>query len=86
MMLNVSPNPSNSTTEVTLSEKADKTKKKDIQEIRIIDKMGTIKQTIRYGKGKQVVLLNVASLPFDIYTILAFDGKVWTAAKFIKNQ
>ena len=86
MLLSVSPNPANSTTEVTLSEKADKTKKKDIQEIRIIDKMGTIKQTIRYGKGKQVVLLNVASLPFDIYTILAFDGKVWTAAKFIKNQ
>lgn len=86
MLLSVSPNPSNSTTEVTLSEKADKTKKKDIQEIRIVDKMGTIKQTIKFGKGKQSVLLNVASLPFDIYTILAFDGKVWTAAKFIKNQ
>lgn len=85
MMLSVSPNPSNSTTEVTLSEKADKTKKKDIQEIRIIDKLGNIKQTIKYSKGKQTIILDVSSLPFDIYTIQAFDGKVWRSAKFSKN-
>ena len=84
-LLRVSPNPSNSTTEVILTDKEDKTKKKDIQEIRIIDKMGNIKQTIQYGKGKQAVILDVASLPFDIYTIQAFDGKEWFSTKFSKK-
>jgi hypothetical protein len=31
------------------------------------------------------VLLNVANLATDIYTILAFDGNVWTAGKLSKN-
>lgn len=85
MLLTVAPNPSTSVTEVTLSEKADKTKKKDIKEIRITDKMGNIKQMIKYGAGTQTIILNVSSLPTDVYTISAFDGKVWTSTKFSKN-
>ena len=85
LLLSVSPNPSNNTTVVTLADKADKTKKKDMQEIRIIDKLGNIKQAIKLGRHIQTAIVNVTNLPIDVYTILAFDGRVWTAAKFNKN-
>jgi hypothetical protein len=61
--------------------------KKEITEIRILDKSGNIKQKWSYAKtgisnAKQIQLDN---LPADIYTIVVFDGKNWTAEKIIKQ-
>ncbi len=46
---------------------------------------GILPQTNRYGKNQQTVSLNVANLPTDIYTLMVFDGNVWTAAKLSKQ-
>jgi len=85
LRVGLSPNPASGDVSVSLQEKGNKNKTKDIFEIRIIDKLGNIKQTIRYGKNQHAVLLNVANLPTDIYTIMVFDGNVWTAAKLSKQ-
>ncbi len=85
MRLTVSPNPSGGNVVATLSEKDDKTKKKNINEIKIIDKMGNIKQQYKFGKGVKDASFNVSTLPADIYTIMAFDGTIWIPAKLIKN-
>lgn len=85
MMLMVSPNPTNSDIKVSLIEKNNNNKNKDILEIHIFDKMGNIKQKVNYGKGQLTPQINVSNLYPDIYTILAFDGKTWVAEKFIKN-
>lgn len=83
----LSPNPTTSTINVILTDKKDLKKQKEIVEIRLIDKMGNIKQKWNYGKasGNQFRQLNVANLPPDIYTIMVFDGNVWTSEKFIKH-
>jgi hypothetical protein len=85
MMLSVSPNPSSGDTKVSLFEKDKPNIKKVITQIKIIDKMGITKRQYNYAKGAQDPVVNLAGLAPDVYTILAFDGKQWTAAKFIKN-
>jgi hypothetical protein len=85
LMLSASPNPSSSDIKVSLFEKDKPNIKKSIVQIKIIDKMGITKRQYNYGKGVQDPIVNIAGLAPDVYTILAFDGKQWTAAKFIKN-
>ena len=81
MMLSISPNPSIGDTKISLIEKAKPDRKKDIQQIKIIDKVGMIKRQYSYGTGVNSPMINVSGLIPDIYTILAFDGKNWTASK-----
>ena len=81
LMLSVSPNPSTGDTRISLTEKGKPDKKKDIREIKIIDKSGMLKRQYSYGVGAQTPIINVGGLTPDIYTILAFDGNKWTAAK-----
>lgn len=81
----LSPNPATSSLLVALEEKGDKTKKRDISELRVLDKLGNVKLTRKYGKGQKNVSLDVSALPADVYTIMVHDGKDWTTEKFIKN-
>ena len=83
----LSPNPATNTINVILTDKTDINKQKGIVEIRLVDKMGNIKQTWSYGKssGSQTRQINVGSLATDIYTIMVFDGISWTSEKFIKQ-
>jgi hypothetical protein len=83
----LSPNPTTSTINVILTDRKNLKKQKEMVEIRLIDKMGNIKQKWNFAKasGNQARQLNVANLPPDIYTIMVFDGKVWTSEKFIKQ-
>lgn len=70
----------------SLVNKNDNSQKKEIREIRIVDKLGTIKQKINYGKGILSAQLNVSHFSSDIYSISAFDGKQWHTTKFIKQE
>lgn len=70
--------------QVSLIDKANTNLKKDISEIRIIDKSGNIKLKNTYGVGQKNVSLNISTLTPDVYTILVFDGRTWTSEKFIK--
>lgn len=83
----LSPNPTTSALNVTLVDKKDQTKQKEIIEIRLVDKMGTVKQKWNYGKGSgnQTRQLNVSNLPTDIYNVMVYDGTTWVAEKFIKQ-
>lgn len=81
----LSPNPSSSTMQVTLVEKTNGKNKKEISEIRILDKLGNLKQRVKYGGGTKNISLNISALNTDVYTILVFDGQTWTSEKFIKN-
>jgi len=83
----LSPNPSNSNVAVSLAEKGDNKKTKEILEIRIMDKLGMIKQKWTYNKqaGGQPKQINISTLSPDIYTIMVFDGKVWTTDKLLKQ-
>lgn len=83
----LSPNPSTSNLSVGLTEKGDRKKTKEILEIRILDKLGMIRQKWTYGKSgnTQHRQINISRLPQDIYTIMVFDGKTWTSEKLSKQ-
>ena len=81
----LSPNPASSNLLVSLDDKNDKGAQKTLQQVRIIDKMGNIKQTLNYAGGIKKASLNISLLKPDIYTIQVFDGQSWLAEKFIKN-
>lgn len=87
LLVVLSPNPSASNLTVGLAEKGNRKKAKEILEIRILDKLGIVKQKWTYGKraGSQPKQLDISRLPQDIYTIMVFDGKTWTAEKLSKQ-
>jgi hypothetical protein len=60
------------------------TQPKQIQKIRVIDKMGQIKKQIN-GNSSDRMTINIADLPSDIYTILVYDGKAWLSTQVVKN-
>lgn len=51
---------------------------------RIVDKMGQIKRTFN-GNGFDEMIIDLSSLPTDIYTILIFNGKQWISKQINKN-
>ena len=55
----LSPNPASSSIQISLEDKADKTKKRDIHEVQVIDKMGNIKLKNNYGSGHKIIYLNI---------------------------
>jgi hypothetical protein len=81
----LSPNPSSSNIQVSLTDKVNTTFKMDISEIRIIDKSGNVRFKNVYGTGQKNVNISVLNLQPDVYTILVFDGRTWSSEKFIKN-
>lgn len=87
LRVQLSPNPATNSVKVTLTDKLDLNKQKEIIEIHLIDKMGNIKQKWNYGKisGNKSRQVNVSSLSADLYTIMVFDGMTWTTEKFIKQ-
>lgn len=87
LRVTLSPNPVTSIINITLIDRRDMKKQKEIVEIRMLDKMGNIKQKWSYSKGggTQTRQVNVNSLPADIYNIMVFDGMNWATEKFIKQ-
>jgi hypothetical protein len=81
----VSPNPASSQINVSLQEGMSGSSFNGIKEIRITDKLGSIKSTHQFKQPVQTTTINVAQLPPDVYTLLIFDGNKWVAKKFIKK-
>lgn len=83
----MSPNPATSNLSVGLVETGKDKKSKTIVEIRLLDKLGIIKQKWTFNKqsGKEPKQIDISHLPHDIYTIMVFDGLTWTSEKFIKQ-
>jgi hypothetical protein len=84
----LSPNPTNNTLQITLSENEINKKIKSqssITEVRIIDKLGSLVLTQKYPVGNNRVNVNISSLKMDVYTIAIYNGKTWATEKFIKN-
>jgi hypothetical protein len=60
------------------------TQPKKIKQVRVVDRMGQIKQTYT-GNDLDIMTINLSALPADIYTILVSDGKVWMSKQVSKN-
>jgi len=85
LRMSIAPNPANDKTEIFLYESNDKNRKKEIFEIRVLDKLGNVIRKIKYGKGTTSITLDVSELKTDVYLITVFDGIKWTSGKFIKQ-
>lgn len=85
LRMSIAPNPANDKAEVFLFENNDKYRKKEIFEIRVMDKIGNVIRREKYSKGTKSVVLDVSELKTDVYLIMVFDGIKWTSGKFIKQ-
>lgn len=87
-MLMVSPNPSVSNVQLQLIDEPNvipvNTQSKKIMTIKIVDRMGQLKRTMS-GNQLDKMIIDLASLPTNIYTILVFDGKEWISKQINKN-
>ncbi|MEO7046549.1 MAG: S8 family serine peptidase [Ferruginibacter sp.] len=81
----IAPNPAKTNINVSLVQKNKASVQQSFQKIRIIDKMGIIKQNNQYNAGTKSVSINISLLTPDVYTIQVFDGNTWYSEKFIKN-
>jgi hypothetical protein len=48
---------------------------KDIREVRILDKSGSVKRIVKYPAKTNTISLNVSNLPLDIYYVEVTDGR-----------
>lgn len=83
ILLTVNPNPSTGESKISLIEKGKPENKKDIRQIRILDKSGIVRKKYNYSAGVKNPIVNTSGLSPDVYTIMAHDGEKWTAAKLI---
>jgi hypothetical protein len=47
----------------------------DIREVKVFDKLGTVKKLYKFPAGSKIVTLNITGLPTDIYFVEVSDGK-----------
>lgn len=81
----IAPNPAKTNINVSLVQNTKASLQQSFQKVRIIDKMGSLKQNNQYNSGTKSASVNISILPPDVYTIQVFDGKEWYSGKFIKN-
>ena len=55
-----------------------------IQMVRIIDKMGDVKKSIK-GNSSGSMNIPLTELPAGVYTVSVFDGSHWVSKQFIKQ-
>jgi hypothetical protein len=88
-LVTASPNPVSGTLRISLEESKgiqQEKSTKSIQEIRIIDKFGNIKRTLKYGKNQmKEVSIDLSDLSPNVYTALVYDGHSWIPIKIIKK-
>ena len=78
-MLMISPNPSTSSTTIEALETFSFT------QIKVYDKLGSVRKQFNFPKGTKKATINISELPADIYQIQAFDGKEWKTISFSKQ-
>lgn len=74
----VGPNPAKNTVSIDGQKK-----KKNIREVRIIDKTGQVRKMVKYGSNIQRVNLDISGLAPDIYYLKIFDGKTWSSKSLV---
>lgn len=47
----------------------------DIREVRVLDKLGSVRRIVRYSANTNTVFINIANLPLDVYYVEITDGK-----------
>jgi lysyl endopeptidase len=86
--ITASPNPTSNNIEIAILEDPNvKSKNKQalkIEMIRVINKEGEIKKTIK-GNNLAKMKIDISELPADIYNIIIFDGKTWISKQIVKN-
>ena len=85
LIIVIAPNPAKTNMNVSLVQNNKMSIQQSFQKIRIIDKMGNIKQNNQYNAKTKSVSVNISLLTPDVYTIQVFDGSTWYSEKFIKN-
>ncbi|MBS1736114.1 MAG: T9SS type A sorting domain-containing protein [Bacteroidetes bacterium] len=81
----LSPNPAFSTMNISLVHNNPQAILQPFQKIRIIDKLGNVKQNKQYSAGTKNTSVNLAALAPDVYTLQVFDGQNWYSEKFVKK-
>jgi hypothetical protein len=76
----VSPNPTSGDVQVSATDATTM-----IKEIRVSDKIGTIKRRFVYNLRNKAVKINLSSLPADVYYLQIFDGTKWSTKSIIKK-
>ena len=78
----VSPNPSSENISVSANNSGQNISKQvEVQEVELVDKMGSTRYKRKLGKGLTSTNISVSNLPSDIYTLRIFDGEVWHSYK-----
>ena len=85
LRLSLSPNPSSTGTITASLINLVNNSNVDITEIKILDKLGSMKKHIKLNGKNKNVSVDISNLVSDVYNILVFDGKVWIPGRFIKN-
>ena len=84
----VSPNPAVATLQLKFTDdksvKPAITQPREIKQIRIVDKTGQIKKTIK-GNNLEIMNIDISDLPSDVYIMLVSDGKVWISQQINKK-
>lgn len=90
--LAISPNPVSDNMNITLNEtqtinnvSSNTGILKDIREVQVIDKQGTLVKRQQYAVSTRNVSLNISNLNPDIYTVRTFDGTQWYSQQIIKD-
>jgi hypothetical protein len=87
----LSPNPASSQINLYVDDrklsrmKTGRAADQNIQQVIISDKTGNTVLQQRFPANTRNASLNISSLKLDMYTIRVFNGKKWTAMKFIKR-
>ena len=82
----LAPNPVSSTLTVLVNESVNQLSSSSvagIHEIRIFDKFGTLKKSMKYPNGTKSVTINTTQLPTDIYSIQIYNGTAWDIQQLV---
>jgi hypothetical protein len=83
-----SPNPVSGTLRISLEKSKgfqEEKSIKSIREVRIIDKVGNVKRSVKYGNNLNNVNIDLSDLSPDVYTVLVYNGFEWITKKIIKH-
>lgn len=90
--LMIFPNPVSDNMNISISETSatsesfsNVTLQKDIKEVQIVNKQGTLIKKLTYSALTKTASLNISELNPDVYTIRVFDGVQWYNEQIIKN-
>ena len=88
LMVQVSPNPITSITQVSVVDETGKLSTvlgDNIYAVQVWNKSSELKKEFKYAKGSKTVQIDLSSLPPDIYILRIFDGSEWVSKQVVKK-